>query len=97
MIYLTTPITDWGAAIYASLAGALALLFSAVPRIIGFVLVMLIGWFMANLIARVVAALLRTVIFNDLAKRAGISEFVRNTGIRDPTGAFAGLVLCLCA
>jgi hypothetical protein len=91
---MVTPITDWGAAIYASLAGALALLFSAVPRIIGFLLIVLIGWFIANLIARVVAALLRTVKFNDLAKRAGISEFVRNTGIRtDPAGAFAGLVL----
>jgi Conserved TM helix len=47
---MTTPITDWGASIYTSLAGALALLFSAVPRIIGFVLIMLIGWFIANLI-----------------------------------------------
>ncbi len=88
------PINDWGAAIYASLAGALALLFSAVPRIIGFLLILLIGWFIAGLIARVVASLLRTVKFNDLAKRAGISEFVRNTGIQtDPAGAFAGLVL----
>jgi Conserved TM helix len=89
-----TPITDWGAAIYASLAGALVLLFSAVPRIIGFLLIILIGWFIAGLIGRVVASLLRTVKFNDLAKRAGISDFVRNTGIQtDPAGAFAGLVL----
>ena len=91
---MLTPITDWGAAIYASLAGALALLFSAVPRIIGFVLIILIGWFIAGLIARLVAGLLRTVKFNDLAKRAGISDFVRNAGIQtDPAGAFAGLVL----
>ena len=91
---MVSPITDWGAAIYASLAGALALLFSAVPRIIGFLLIVLIGWFIANLIARVIATLLRTVKFNDLAKRAGISNFVRNTGIQtDPAGAFAGLVL----
>jgi hypothetical protein len=89
-----TPITDWGAAIYASLASALVLLFSAVPRIIGFLLIILIGWFIAGLIGRVVASLLRTVKFNDLAKRAGISDFVRNTGIQtDPAGAFAGLVL----
>jgi hypothetical protein len=91
---MVTPITDWGAAIYASLAGALALLFSAVPRIIGFLLIVLIGWFITNLIARFVATLLRTVKFNDLAKRAGISDFVRNAGIQtDPAGAFAGLVL----
>jgi len=91
---MVSPINDWGAAIYASLAGALALLFSAVPRIIGFLLILLIGWFIANLIARVVAALLRTVKFNDLAARAGISDFVRSTGVQtDPAGAFAGLVL----
>jgi hypothetical protein len=91
---MTTAITDWGAALYASLAGALALLFSAVPRIIGFVLIILIGWFIAGVIARIVASLLRTVKFNDLAQRAGISDFVRNAGIKtDPAGAFAGLVL----
>ncbi len=52
------------------------------------------GWFIANLIARVVATLLRTVKFNDSANRAGISEFVRNTcSSNRPSRGLAGLLL----
>jgi Conserved TM helix len=86
------PITDWWQALYTSFAGALAVFFAAVPRLIGFLLILLIGWFIAGLIAQGVAALLRAVKFNDLAKRAGISDFVQQMGLRtDPAGAMADL------
>lgn len=84
------PITDWGQAIFASLAGALAMLFSAIPRLIGFVLIVLIGWFVAGLIAKAVASLLRAVRFNDLAQRSGISDFVDNMGIQTDPAGFLG-------
>ena len=86
------PITDWWEALYTSLAGALALLFAAVPRIIGFLVILLIGWFIAGLLARAVAALLRAVRFNDLSRRAGITDFVQQMGLRtDPAGVMADI------
>jgi hypothetical protein len=84
------PISDWGEALWASLAGAFVLFFAAIPRIIGFLVILLIGWFIAGLIATAVATLLRAVRFNDLARRAGISDFIQQMGIRtDPAGFLA--------
>jgi len=88
------PITDWGEAIRTALAGALALFLTGIPRIIGFLLILLIGWFIAGLLARAVAGLLRVVHFNDLAQRAGITGFVQNMGIqRDAAGVLADIVM----
>src|SRR6188768_67604 len=75
------PIRDWGEAITTSMAQALSLLLAAVPRIIGFVIIVAIGWFIATLIARAVATLLRSVRFNDMAERSGFAGFVANTGV----------------
>jgi hypothetical protein len=65
-----------------SLAGGLAMFFAAVPKIIAFALILVIGWFIATLIARVVAALPRAVHFNQAAERSGSGALVRNAGGR---------------
>ena len=85
-------VQDWGEAFMTSMANALALFLSAIPRIIGFLVILLVGWFIANLLARGVAALLRAVHFNDLAQRSGFSNFVRNMGVQtDSSGVIANV------
>jgi Conserved TM helix len=92
MIQVATTIQDTGDALRASLAGALGTFLSAVPRIIGFVLVLLIGWFIASLLAKAVAALLHAVKFNDLARRSGFADFVHNMGVKtDSAGVIASV------
>jgi Conserved TM helix len=87
------PIRDWGEALLTSLAAALAIFLAAIPKIIGFLVILLIGWFIANLIARAVAALLRAVRFNQLAQRSGFSDFVTQMGVKtDPAGVLAEVV-----
>src|SRR5215210_9107651 len=82
---IMTPVRDMGEALRASLANALGMFMSAIPRIIGFAVVLIIGWFVASLIAKGVAALLRAIHFNDLAQRSGFAGFVQNMGVRrDP-------------
>ena len=84
------PITDWGQAIMTSIAAALAMFLAAIPKVIGFAVILIIGWIIAGLIAKAVAAILRTVKFNDLAQRSGFAGFVQKTGIRtDSAGALA--------
>jgi hypothetical protein len=79
-----------GEALRASLANALSMFLSAIPRIIGFAIVLLVGWFVASLIAKGVAALLRAIKFNDLAHRSGFGGFVQKMGVRrDPAGVIA--------
>lgn len=86
-------INSWGAALMASLATALSLFLGAIPRIIGFLVILIIGWLIAGLLAAGVAALLRAVRFNELAQSSGFGGFVRNMGIRkDPSGLLADIV-----
>lgn len=83
-------INEWGAAIVSSFATALSLFLGAIPRIIGFLVIVIIGWLISGWLASAVAALLRAVRFNDLAQRSGLSGFVRNMGVNtDASGLLA--------
>ena len=75
------PVRDWGEALTTSFAQALSLFLAAIPRIVGFLIIVAIGWFLATLIAKGVAALLRTIRFNEMAQRSGFAGFVANTGV----------------
>jgi MFS family permease len=90
---VAVPVQDTGDAFRASLAGALNTFLSAIPRIIGFAVVLIIGWIIASLLARGVQALLHAVRFNDLARRSGFADFVQKMGVRDDSsGVIANIV-----
>jgi Conserved TM helix len=90
---IAAPVRDTGDALRASLAGALNTLLSAIPRIIGFAVVLIVGWIIASLLAKGVRALLHAVRFNDLAYRSGFAGFVQNMGVNDDSaGVIAGIV-----
>jgi hypothetical protein len=85
----TTPVvTDWGTAIMSSVAAALALLLAGIPKIIGFLVILIIGRLIASAIAAAVAAVLRAVKFNELAQRGGFADFVHKMGIRQDSAGF---------
>lgn len=86
------PITDWGTAVMTSLTAALALFLSAVPKVIGFVIILIVGWFIASAIAAAVSAILRSVKFNDLAQRAGLSGFVQRMGLHTDAAGFVAMI-----
>jgi hypothetical protein len=84
---------QFGAAITASLTTALSLFLGAIPRIVGFLLILIIGWIISGVLASAVAALLRAVRFNVLAQSAGIHGFIHNMGLRtDASGLLANIV-----
>ncbi len=85
-------IQDFGEATMTSLATAMALFFAAIPRLIGFVLIVLIGWFVATLLEKLVAKILRVVKFNELAKRSGFSDFVHRMGVDTDAAGFLALL-----
>ncbi|MBA3445846.1 MAG: small-conductance mechanosensitive ion channel [Gemmatimonadales bacterium] len=90
---VAVPVRDAGDALRASLAGALNTFLSAIPRIIGFVVVLIVGWIISSLLARGVEALLHAVKFNDLARRSGFADFVQKTGVKDDSaGVIASIV-----
>ena len=87
-----TPMSDWGTAIMSSVSAALAMFFGAIPKIIGFLVILIVGWIISGFLASGVASLLRAVRFNDLAERSGFAGFVRQMGVRkDAAGLLADL------
>lgn len=90
---VTMPVVQsWGDSLRASLTSALSLFFAAIPRIIGFLVILVIGWFIATLIAKGVTALLHAMKFNDLARRSGFSDFVDRMGTNtDASGVIAAV------
>lgn len=57
----TTEISDWGDAVFLSVSNALNAFLNAVPLVIGALLILIIGWIIASLLARVTTAVLRRV------------------------------------
>lgn len=89
---METQVTEWSTALMTSLAGAMALFFSAIPKIIGFIVIVIVGWFIASLIAKGIAAILRAVRFNDLAQKSGFAGFVAKMGTgTDSSGLIAAV------
>lgn len=86
-------INTWTAALATSFATALGLFLSAIPRIIGFLVILIIGWLISGVLAAAVAGLLRAVKFNTLAQNSGIQGFVNNMGLKtDASGFLANIV-----
>jgi mechanosensitive ion channel-like protein len=85
-------VRDTGEALRASLVGILNSLTAVVPKLLGFLAVLIVGWILSSLVAKGVAALLHALRFNELARRSGIAEFVRRMAVRtDSTGVIASV------
>jgi hypothetical protein len=90
---MQTQITEWSAALMTSMAAAMAMFFSAIPKILGFLVIIIVGWIVASLVEKGVAALLRAVKFNDLAQRAGLADFVAKMGTNTDSAGLLGMVV----
>lgn len=90
---VTTTVTNWSDAMMTSLAGAMALFFAAIPKILGFILIIVIGWIVASLIEKGVRGLLHAVKFDNLAQRAGLADFVHKMGVKTDSSGFLALVI----
>lgn len=89
---IETGVRNWGDAFANSFREAMAGLAAAIPNLLGFLLIVLIGWIVASLLSSAVGALLRAVRFNELANRAGLSTFVNNMGLRTDPAGFVALI-----
>jgi hypothetical protein len=89
---IAAPVQSMGEAVRASLAGALNIFLTAIPRVLGFAIVLIIGWLISSLLAKGVVALLHSIRFNDLARRSGFSDFVNKMGVgTDASGVIASV------
>ena len=83
-------VTNTGDAIMFALTGALADFMSFIPKLIGALVVLLVGWLISNLVAGLVTRGLRMVRFNQIADRAEIDQFLAKAGVRMDPAAVVG-------
>jgi hypothetical protein len=83
----------FGQSLVDSFRGAMTMILAAIPKIVGFLLILFIGWLIAGWVAGLVTKLLRAIRFNDAADKAGIGKFVANSGAgTDSSAAVGGIV-----
>ena len=66
--------------------------FEFIPKLIGAVILILVGWFLGKLIGRLVTTALRAIRFNEVADKAEIDEFLRNAGVKMDPAAVVGSI-----
>ncbi len=80
-------VTSVSEALLTAFGNALGVLFAFIPRLLGAIIVLLIGLFIGRLVAGIVTRALRAIGFDRIADRAQIDEVLRNAGVRmDPAG-----------
>lgn len=88
-----TPPPSIGESIRMSFGQALGATLAWLPRLLAFFVILFIGWLVSALLARGVAALLRTIKFNELMARIGVGDFLgRMRGGVDASALLAGAV-----
>lgn len=76
-------ISDWGDAVFLSLTNALNSFLNALPQVIGALLILLIGWIIAGILAKVVTTLLARAKADEMFARHGSQVYgQRSQGIK---------------
>ncbi len=83
----------WGTAILTSFTGALALVFAFVPKVLGFLVILLIGWLIASALSKALVFLLRKVGFDRLATRIGLTRMEQQMGVSLDAAGILGKVV----
>ncbi len=89
---MESQVNHWASSLMASLTSAMSLFFAAIPRLLGFIAIIIVGWIVSALLAKAIGMLLRKAHFNRLAERSGFADFVRKTGAEtDSSGMIAAI------
>src|SRR5947208_7817390 len=86
-------VTNWGDAILTALANALNLVLTFIPKLIGFLVILLVGWIIASMVSRALTFLLRKIGFDRLSTRIGLTRLEQQMGLRMDTAAILGKIV----
>jgi hypothetical protein len=77
---MENTVQDWGDAVFVSATEALQNFLGFLPALIGAILILVIGWLVAGLLAGLVERGLKMVGFERAASTTGISSFIQRSG-----------------
>ena len=86
-------IQDWGTSLFNALSNAVNLILTFIPRLIGFLVILIVGLIIAALVERAVTFLLRKVGFDRMSDRIGLTRFEQRMGVRMDTAGVLGKIV----
>jgi mechanosensitive ion channel-like protein len=86
-------IQDWGTAIFNALSNAVNLILTFIPRLLGFLVILIVGLIIAALVAKAVTFLLRKVGFDRMSDRIGLTRFEQRMGVKMDTAGILGKIV----
>ena len=88
-----TVFQNFGQAVISALGHALDLLLVFIPLLLGFLLILLVGYLIAAALSKAVTFLLRKIGFDNLANRIGLTRLEQRMGVRlDPADVLGKIV-----
>ena len=87
-----TVVQSWGQAILTALTEALNLLLTFIPRLLGFLVILLVGWIVATAVSKALTFLLRKIGFDRLGDRIGLTRMEQSMGVRLDTAGILGKI-----
>jgi hypothetical protein len=90
---MPAPVTDLSTALVTGVTAGLVTLISAIPAIVGALLILVVGWIIAGAVAGLIARGLRAIRVDAMADRAGVTAFLRRAQVHAGTADIvAGVV-----
>ncbi|MEO8953521.1 MAG: mechanosensitive ion channel family protein [Ktedonobacteraceae bacterium] len=88
-----TVFQNFGQAILSALGHALDVLLVFIPLLLGFLVILLVGYIIASVVSKAVVFLLRKIGFDRLAQRVGLTRMEQRMGVKlDPAGVLGKIV-----
>jgi hypothetical protein len=81
----TTTVSNWGDAIFLGISNALNTFLTAIPQVIGAILIIIIGWIISGILARLVTGALRRTSIDRLFADHGGQVYGRQTATFKPS------------
>jgi hypothetical protein len=86
-------ISDWGTAIVNAFANALNLVLTFIPKLIGFLVILLVGWIVATAVSKALTFLLRKIGFDRMADRIGLTRLEQRMGVKMDAAGLLGKIV----
>src|SRR5712692_4598403 len=83
----------WWQSFVASLYGILGMMLRGLVKLIAFLLIIVIGWFISSLVAKAVAAVLRKLKIDQLLDRMGFAVLTRKMGSQSDSAQIIAAVV----
>lgn len=84
------PVADLGTAVLTGITAAFVTLLSALPVLLGAVVLLALGWFVSGIVGRVVVRVLRAARLETASERAGVNSVLRRAHVQADIPSIVG-------